>query len=309
MPGKKVVVIGSGFAGLSSATVLADQGYEVEVIEKNDQPGGRARTFNTSGFMFDMGPSWYWMPDVFERFFNRFEKSTSNYYKLVRLDPSYQVFFGKDDVWKIPAKLDDLKVLFEQTEKGSGIMLQKFLDEAAYKYKVGINHLVYKPGRSVTEFLSVNLLFDLFRLDLFTSFHHHIRKFFKHEKLIKLMEFPILFLGATAENTPALYSLMNHADINLGTWYPMGGMHKIVEGMVTLARSKGVNFRLGEPVTGFELHNRRIIKVKTEKGMYTADAVVAGADYHFVDQELLQGHFRTYNPEYWDSRVMGSIKS
>lgn len=240
----KVVVIGSGFAGISAATHLADKGYHVTVLEKNSTPGGRARKFESEGFVFDMGPSWYWMPDVFDSYFSHFNKKTSDYYNLKRLDPSYAVIFGKNDRLIIPASRKDFTALLEKIEAGAGLNLEKFLKQAAYKYKVGIQDLVLKPSRSILEFARLSLLLDLFRMDVFQSMSKHIRRYFKADKIIRLMEFPVLFLGETAKNIPALYSLMNYADIVLGTWYPMGGMHKVIEAMVLLAEEKGVTFIL-----------------------------------------------------------------
>ncbi|RIJ42581.1 phytoene desaturase family protein [Pontibacter oryzae] len=300
----RVIVIGSGFSGLAAATSLADQGYEVTVLEKNSGPGGRARSFSAKGFTYDMGPSWYWMPDVFESYFNKFGKSTADYYNLKRLDPSYTVVFGEGDFVDIPAKLPELHTLFESMEKGSSVQLDKFLEQAAYKYKVGINQLVYKPGRSLTEFMSPALLLDVLRMDVFQSFHKHIRRFFTHEKLIKLMEFPILFLGALPQNTPALYSLMNYADISLGTWYPMGGMHKIVEGMVKLATEKGVKFRYNQNVQELAVVNGTLTTVHTSTDTFEADIVVASADYHHVEKHLLPKAYQSYSDSYWESRVM-----
>ncbi|WP_347156465.1 phytoene desaturase family protein [Pontibacter chitinilyticus] len=300
----KVVVIGAGFSGLSAATCLADQGYAVTVLEKNSTPGGRARSFSTEGFTFDMGPSWYWMPDVFEAYFNRFGKKAADYYKLKRLDPSYTVIFSEDDFMQVPASLEQLRQLFEQMEPGSAAQLDRFLEQAAYKYEVGINQLVYKPGRSLTEFMSPRLLLDVLRLDVFQSFYKHIRRYFRHEKIIKLMEFPILFLGALPENTPALYSLMNYADISLGTWYPEGGMHKIVEGMVQLAEEKGVQFRYDQEVRQIEVQDGEAQRIITATDTFEADVIVASADYHHVESKLLTGEYRSYSPEYWDKRVM-----
>lgn len=211
---KKVIVIGAGFAGISAATNLAHEGFEVTILEKHDIAGGRARVFEAQGFTYDMGPSWYWMPDVFESYFGKFGKKPSDYYELVRLNPSYRVVFGADDYLDIPANLTEFKAMLESLEKGSAAKLDQFLAQAAYKYKVGINDLVYKPSRSIFEFADMRLLLALFRMDVFTSIHKHIRRFFKHPKIIQLMEFPILFLGALPENTPALYSLMNYADIS-----------------------------------------------------------------------------------------------
>ncbi|RAU81651.1 phytoene desaturase family protein [Pontibacter arcticus] len=304
MNSSKVIVIGSGFSGLSAATSLAQQGYQVTLLEKNSTPGGRARSYIAEGFTFDMGPSWYWMPDVFESYFNRFGKSAADYYTLERLDPSYTVVFGEDDFMEVPAILSELKAKFEELEPGSAAQLNKFLAQAAYKYEVGINQLVYKPGLSVTEFMSPRLLLDVLRLDVFQSFHKHIRKFFKHEKIIKLMEFPILFLGALPENTPALYSLMNYADISLGTWYPKGGMYKIVEGMVQLAQEKGVEIYYNQDVQSIKVENGRATQVITETGIFDADIVVASADYQHVEQQLLKPADRVYDKAYWDSRVM-----
>jgi phytoene desaturase len=266
--------------------------------------GGRARTFSEQGFLFDMGPSWYWMPDVFDKFFGDFGKKTSDYYDLVRLDPSYQVFFSEKEVVKIPANMQELEQLFEHYEKGSSLQLRAFLQQAEYKYQVGINKLVYYPSRSITEFIDVKLLVDMVRMNIFQSFAKHARQFFKNPQLLKLVEFPIIFLGATAESTPALYSLMNYADMSLGTWYPQGGMHKIVEGMVSLAKELGVTFRFSEAVTGFDIQGKNVKSVKTAQNTYTADAVVGAADYHHIDQQLLPEKYRNYSPEYWDKRTM-----
>ncbi|WP_084523869.1 phytoene desaturase family protein [Adhaeribacter aquaticus] len=301
---KKVVVIGAGFAGMAAATSLARQGYTVKVLEKHDRPGGRARSFSTQGFTFDMGPSWYWMPDVFEKYFQKFGKSTADYYQLLRLDPSYTIVFGQNDFMPIPAKLPELHSLFESLEPGSSKKLTEFLEQAAYKYEVGINQLVYKPGRSLFEFLDLKLLLDVFRMDVFQSMHQHVRKFFRNEKIIKLMEFPILFLGALPQNTPALYSLMNYADIALGTWYPKGGMYKIVEAMVKLAESEGVEFLYNQEVTWLETEKAVIKRVHTSQDIFEADVVVAGADYHHVEKNLLPPGLQTYSDSYWAKREM-----
>jgi phytoene desaturase len=244
------------------------------------------------------------MPDVFESYFKKFGKTAGDYYNLIRLDPSYTVIFGENDFVDIPATLTQVYALFDSLEPGSSKMLHKFLAQAAYKYEVGINNLVYKPSRSFTEFIDLKLLLDVLRLDVFQSFHEHIRKFFHHEKILKLIEFPILFLGAVPENTPALYSLMNYADISLGTWYPMGGMHKIVEGMVKLAEAQGVNFYYNADVQKIEVDNSYARKVITTKASFEADIVVAGADYHHVEKHLLEKGLQSYSENYWNTRVM-----
>ncbi|WP_026996405.1 phytoene desaturase family protein [Flectobacillus major] len=301
---KKVIVIGAGFSGLAAATGLADKGYEVTILEKNSMAGGRARVFETQGFTFDMGPSWYWMPDIFDNYFAKFNKKTSDYYNLVRLDPSYAVILKGNEVINLPAGVDNLADLFESMEQGSAEKFRDFLSQAAYKYDVGINQFVWKPSRSITEFLSLKLLYDVVRLDVFQSFSSHIRKFFKNDKILKLMEFPILFLGATPENTPAMYSLMNYAEMQLGTWYPMGGMYQIVKGMVALAQEKGVKILYNHEVKNIEVQQHKVQKVITEKAVFEADAVVASADYHHVEEQILGDSYRNYDEAYWDKRVM-----
>ncbi|WP_019947845.1 phytoene desaturase family protein [Hymenobacter aerophilus] len=298
------MVIGAGFAGLAVATTLAQQGCRVTLLEKNEGPGGRARQFQAEGFTFDMGPSWYWMPDIFEQYFAKFGRKVSDYYDLVRLDPSYQVIFKGPQAVDIPAAMSELRALFERFEPGSGARLDEFLRQAAYKYKVGIGKFVHMPGRSLLEFADPRLVVDAVRLDLLQSMHKHVRKFFKDPRLLELVEFPILFLGATSENTPALYSLMNYADLALGTWYPMGGMHKIVEGMVALAREQGVEIEYDVPVEQIVVENGRTTGVQTAAGFRPADAVVAGADYHHAEQHLLAPEWRTYSEDYWDKRTM-----
>lgn len=301
---KKVIVIGAGFAGIAAASCLAQKGYDVTVLEKNSTPGGRCRKFEAEGFTFDMGPSWYWMPDVFDQYFERFGKKTADYYELIRLDPAYSIFFGKDEVMKIPANMEELEKMFESYEKGSSDKLRQFLKEAEYKYEVGINEMVFKPSHSIFEFADLRILKSMFRLQMFQSMSSHVRKLFKNQKLIELLEFPVLFLGATPQNTPAMYSLMNYADLSLGTWYPKGGMHKIIEGMVTLAEELGVKFQYNQAVEQIVIPNGKVKEVKTATDTFVVDAVVAGADYHHVDQEILAPENRQYTEKYWDKRTM-----
>ena len=257
---KRIIVIGAGFAGLSAAISLAAKGFEVTILEKNAGPGGRCRVFEANGFVFDMGPSWYWMPDIFEAFFNKFGKKAADYYDLVRLDPSYDVIFENFEKVSLPAGINNVKQTFEQIEPGSSQKLQEFLNEAQYKYEVGIGKFVWKPSKSIIEYFSIKLLKDAFRLDILKSFATHVRKYFTHPKLLKIIEFPVLFLGATPENTPALYSLMNYAEIKNGTWYPMGGMFKIIEGLVQLAQEKGVKIEYNAEVIGFETQVKKSAK-------------------------------------------------
>jgi phytoene desaturase len=300
---KKIIVIGSGFAGLSAASFLAEAGYSVVVLEKNNQPGGRAQKFEVDGFTFDMGPSWYWMPDVFERYFGCFNKKPSDYYQLTRLNPSYSVFYENQKI-DIPSDFAALQQLFDSIEPGAGAKLQQFLAEAAYKYEVGINKLVYKPSLSVTEFADIDLLKGLLKLDVFTNMKKHVGKFFKNPMLTQLMEFPVLFLGALPQHIPALYSLMNYADIKLGTWYPKGGLNGVAVGMYTLAKELGVQFEFNAAVTKIEVENAVAKNVIVNGNVYEADAIISAADYHHTETKLLEPQYRNYTEACWDKRVM-----
>ncbi len=296
-------MIGSGFAGLSAASFLAKAGHRVTVLEKNATPGGRARQLIENGFTFDMGPSFYWMPDVFDRYFAQFGKKVSDYYALHRLDPSYRVYWS-DGYTDLPADYSKLQQVFEELEPGSAKKLDQFLKEAAYKYEVGVNRLVYKPGRSLTEFMDWETISGVFKLQVFTAISKHIAKFFKHPKLRQLMEFPVLFLGALPQDTPALYSLMNYADIKGGTWYPEGGMYAIVKAMYDLAVELGVEFKFNEPVLSIQIKNAKATEVVTDKGTYSVDAVISGADYEHTENALLPSEYRSYSKSFWDKRVM-----
>lgn len=299
-----IAVIGSGFSGISAACFLAKAGFDVTVFEKNDSPGGRARKFEADGFTFDMGPSWYWMPDVFESFFQCFNKNSSDFYQLEKLDPSYRVFYSNNNVLDIPAGITALCDVFEKLEPGSSSQLLKFLDEAKYKYEVGIHDLVYKPGLSLTEFMDADLITSVFKLHVFQSMSSYVRKYFRHPQLIQLLEFPVLFLGAAPHKTPALYSLMNYADMALGTWYPQGGMFKVIEGMMELAHTLGVAFKFNSQVQQITVEGKKATGIIVNDRELYFDYIIAAADYHHVEQDLLPPSHQQYSEVYWKKRVM-----
>ena len=301
---KKVIVIGSGIAGMSAAADLASKGYDVTVLEKNDKPGGRINYFDAECFRFEMGPSWYWMPEVFEDFYKKHGRTTSDFYNLERLDPSYKVVFSGSESIDIPADFNGLVDLFESIEKGSGEKLRKFMDHAAIKYEVGMNEFVWKPGESIKEFVSIKVLQNAMKLQLLKSISHEVQQVVKDDRLRQILEFPVLFLGATPQDTPALYSLMNHADLKLGTWYPQGGMYKIAEAFYTIAKEQGAKFIFNSEVKGFDIASKSISLVKTDSLVYQADVVIANADYHHVDQNILPRKNANYSKEYWDNRKM-----
>lgn len=299
-----IAVIGAGFSGLSAATYLAGAGHDVQVFEKNDTAGGRARQLKTAnGYIFDMGPSWYWMPGVFERFFNDFGFNVSDFYDLKLLDPSFDVVFANQQTMNIPQDFSALCYLFECLEEGSAGNLEKFMQEAKYKYETGMENLVYMPGLSLTEFADANLIKGAMRLQVFSSFSKHVRKYFSNPKLIALMEFPVLFLGAMPQHTPALYSLMNYACLKLGTWYPQGGFGKVIEAIMQVAKKNGVTFQFNSPVEKIIIKNSMARGIMINEKEIICDAIIAAADYHHVESRLLPASHRNYNEAYWERKT------
>lgn len=296
---KSVIIIGSGFSSLASACYMAKAGYQVTVLEKNEQLGGRASLWEHKGFRFDMGPSWYWMPDVFERFFNDFDKKPSDYYQLEKLSPAYRVIFGKNDYIDIADNLKDITQTFEGIEPGSGNKVLKFIEAAGKNYQVAMQNLVYNPGLSIMELVSAE---SAARLNLFVqNISRQIRNKIKNPKLRSILEFPVLFLGAKPSKTPAFYNFMNFADFGLGTWYPKGGFNAVAMGIVKLAEELGVNFQVNEKVDGFDYKEGKIFSVNTEKNKYNADIVISGADYAHTEKLLSEN--RNYTEEYWQKKT------
>lgn len=300
MDRRKILIIGSGFSGLSAACYMAKSGYRVEVYEKNDRIGGRARKFEHEGFTFDMGPTWYWMPDVFENFFADFGASVNAYYDLVRLDPGYQVYFGVDDSIKIAADINSIYEEFEKHEKGSSGFLKRFLAEAEFNYRTAMDKVVHKPGKSPLELV---MPATLSRIGYFTkSISTAVRKHIKNEKLAQILEFPVLFLGAKPSNTPAFYSFMNYADMKLGTWYVKGGMAHVVDSFRQLAESLGVKIHTNSSVQRIVADDDHVTGIQVNGDFIKADAVISGADYHHTEQ-LLDEPFRNYSERYWQKRT------
>ncbi|MBG6185947.1 phytoene desaturase family protein [Flavobacterium sp. CAN_S2] len=297
---KKITIIGSGFSALAASAYLAQSGHDVTVYEKNATIGGRARQLKREGFTFDMGPSWYWMPDVFERFFADFGKKTTDYYELIKLSPAYRVYYGIDDFISIADNLPDIIFAFEAIEKGSGKILNDFMAEAKSNYDIAIKDLVYRPGVSPLELITVETAMKVGQF--FSNISKDVRKKFKNERLIQILEFPVLFLGAKPSDTPSFYSFMNYADFGLGTWHPKTGMFDVVRGMESLARELGVKFETNSNIEKIIVENKTAVALQVNGEIIASDLILSGADYHHTETLLDQEH-RAYSEKYWDSRV------
>ena len=296
----KITIIGSGFSSLSSACYMAKAGYEVTVYEKNNQIGGRARQLHKDGFMFDIGPTWYWMPDVFEKFFADFNKKPSDYYQLEKLTPAYQVYFDKADSITIPGLFDEICEVFEAEEKGSSKHLKKFIKSAEDNYNIAVKDVVYRPGESPLELITPETAVRVGQF--FSTIRKQVRKKIKSQKLIQILEFPVLFLGAKPSNTPAFYNFMNYADFGLGTWHPKGGMYKVIDGLVTLAKELGVNFVTNANVEEIKVDNKKVEALVVNGETIETDLILSGADYHHTET-LLPNNLRQYSESYWEKRI------
>ena len=297
---KKIIVVGSGFSSLSVASYLAKEGYQVEIFEKNEMPGGRARQFKRDGFTFDIGPSWYWMPDVFDSYFGDFGKKVADYYKLEKLDPGYEVYFDNQESIKIGDSLEKIYVAFEAEEAGSSIPLKRFIQKAADNYDIAIKDLVYRPGISPLELITPA---TIKKVGYFLStIKREVMKEFNNPRLAQILQFPVLFLGAKPSQTPAFYNFMNFADFGLGTWHPDKGMYSVVEGMVKLAKELGVTFHLNETVEEITVENKKAVGIISNGKKHTADVIISGADYHH-SETLLEPKYRAYSEAYWDKKT------
>jgi len=297
---KTIIIIGSGFSALAASCYLAQQGNCVTIYEKNETIGGRARQFKKDGFTFDMGPSWYWMPDVFERFFSDFNKKASDYYELIKLNPAYRVYFGIDDFINICDNLEEITTTFESIETGSGKQLKAFIKQAKSNYDIAIKDLVYRPGVSPLELITLQTTLKLNQF--ISNVSHDIRKNFKNERLVQILEFPVLFLGAKPSKTPSFYNFMNYADFGLGTWHPKTGMFDVVRGIEKLATELGVTIKTNASIEKIVVENKTATGVIINGEFVAADIVLSGADYQHTET-LLDLKYRAYSEKYWESRV------
>jgi phytoene desaturase len=297
---RKITIIGSGFSSLAASCYLAKEGFDVTILEKNDTVGGRARQFVKDGFTFDIGPTWYWMPDVFEKFFADFSKEPSDYYHLEKLNPAYEVYFDTLDSIKIADNLPEIFNIFEKEEVGSAKHLESFLDNAKHNYDVAIKDLVYRPGISITELITPVTIMKANQF--FSTIRTSVRKKIKNNRLQQIMEFPVLFLGAKPSNTPSFYSFMNYADFGLGTWHPKGGMYEVVKAMYILASELGVKIKTNQIVEKVDVENGVVKGVISNGIQIESDVVLSGADYHHTET-LLDEKYRGYSEKYWNSKI------
>lgn len=300
----KTTVIGGGLSGLYAACYLAKKGVQVALIEKNETLGGRARAFSEKGFSFDMGPSWYWMPELVDELFNDLGEKREDYFKLKQLEPSYRVFWKNGEFTDIPSNMNALEKLFDELEENGSVKLKKFLKDAQVKYEIATKDFMQNPGLSWFELINWRALKNAFKLDVFKSVESDVAKRFKSEKARSILNFPVLFLGEMPSRIPSLYTLMNYVDLELGTWYPEGGMHALVKALETIARKEGVEIITGKSAESFEMKDSNIAGIKVDGSVLETQQVLASGDYHFIEQNLVPEKFRRYSASYWNKRKL-----
>lgn len=299
------MIIGAGVGGLATAALLARDGHDVTVIEKNEQPGGRASLLDKDGFCFDMGPSWYLMPDVYERFFQAMGTTTADHLKLTHLAPHYRIFFDSDGTHvDITGDLDKDKALFEQIEPGSAAQFDRYLAEGKVKYDLSVESILYRNITSIFDFLSKDIRDKGRDLQVFESMQNYVGRFFHTQKMQQIIQYTLVFLGGIPRNTPALYSLMSHVDFNLGVWYPDGGIYAVIQALVALGKQHGVRYVYNQPITQIEVQNGRAVAVHSADQRYPADDVISNADYQHTETLLSEPSKRQYSDRYWKRRTL-----
>lgn len=300
---KKAVVIGGGFGGLAASALLARRGHQVTLLEKNGQIGGRARSWESHGFRFDMGPSWYLMPEVFERFFRLFGEKREDYYDLVRLDPAYRVFFGSGEVVDVSSEREKAMALFDRFEKGGGERLGRYLDQAKYKYDVAVGEFLYRNYATLFDFFNRRIMVDGMRLNIFQRLDRFVGRYFEDRRARQILEYAMVFLGTSPVKAPALYSIMSHMDLDLGVYYPHGGLAAVARAIGRLAEQQGVDIRTDHPVERLEVTGGEVKAAVSRGERFPADAVLVNADYAFADSRLLERRYRSFSPAYWSRRI------
>lgn len=302
----KVIIVGSGIGGLATACLLAKRGYEVKVIEKNEMLGGRASVFEAQGYRFDMGPSWYLMPDVFEHFFKLVGENIHDYLKLTKLGPSYRVFF-KDENKSVDCYSDlnkDLSTV-EQLETGAAAALKKYLKLSEYQYNIAINNFMYKNYDSWWDFINWRSAIEGSKLSVFQPMHKYVRKFFHSEWMQKIMQYQLVFLGSSPYNTPALYNIMSHIDFNMGVFYPQGGIYEIIKALERIGKKLQVQYQLQTSIKEIVVKAGKAIGVIKENGEFEeADIVISNADIQHTETQLVPKEWRSFSEAYWAKKIL-----
>lgn len=306
--GKSAIIIGSGYGGLALANLLAKKGYRVTVLEKNSSLGGRIATYRTKGYTFDLGPSWYLMPEIFERYYTLFDISARDELDLVKLSPAYKVFFEYAEPITINGNVNKDAAVFNSLEAGAGKALQRYIQTSSKAYKAALRYFLYNSYYKMSDILNPAALFKSVAIVTLaaSNLHTYVSRRFKDLRLKQILEYQMVFLGSSPFSAPAIYTLMSHLDFKSGVYYPRRGFAYLAESLKLIGLNLGVTYRTNAEVTRILTSKGEAIGVSLSSGeTVTADIVVSNADLHFTETKLLQAKHQTYPEEYWSRREPG----
>lgn len=308
MSQKKVIVIGAGYGGMAIANLLGKAGYSVVVLEKNDEPGGRIAVIKKDGYVFDIGPSWYLMPEVFEQYYSLFDASANERLELIRFTPGYKVFFDDKPEVFIQGDVGKDKAVFEAIEPGAGKKLEDYVRRSSIAYHLAVKQFLYNNFSSPKDLVSWQVIKNAHRMIPLAlgNLDRYVSRYFKDQRLKQLLEYHMVFLGSSPFQAPAIYTLMSHLDFISGVYYPKRGMLSLVDDMKALGTEYDITYRCATSVkrivtndglsTGVELENGEIID---------ADIVVSNADLYHTETKLLDETARSFGESYWKKRQPG----
>jgi phytoene desaturase len=304
---KHVVIIGSGLGGLATAAYLAKAGLKVTVFEKNEQLGGRASMLEKDGFRFDMGPSWYLMPDIFKHAFDLLGEKIEDHLDLVKLNPSYRVYFKDENIKPVDLRsiVDEDKKIYEGLEAGSAAKLDEYLERSKYQYEVSKKDFLYGNIDSPLDFFTPRLMIEGTKLSVFQTMDKYVKRWFSSAAVQKLLQYPLVFLGNSPYNAPAIYSMMTHIDTELGVFYPKGGIYEITKALVAIGKKYGVTYHANAEAKRILVEGKQTKGIQLSSGeVINADIVVSNADLEWTDRVLLGEEQRVHSDGYWKKRVL-----
>ncbi len=308
MSNKRVIIIGAGYGGMALANLLGKAGYSVDVYEKNQEPGGRITAVKQDKFLFDLGPSWFLMPEVFDQYYGLFDESVYSRLDLMRFQPGYKVFFEKYEPLTLMGDLDEDKHIFETIEPGAAKKLESFVDRSTKVYELSVKYFLYNNFQRFRDLVKWPIFKNAFNMLPLTTqkLDDYVGKHFDDIRLKQLLEYHSVFLGASPFQVPAIYTLMSYLDYKSGVYYPRQGMLSLVDDMRELGKKYNITYHYESPVQRILVEQGKAVGVElTNKQQHYADIVVSNADLAFTETSMLEEKYQSFPDKYWDKRQPG----